>query len=270
MVNPGADSPDPPVAGSEPAPDARTGLDTIGLPDHPRLTRARAIAEVVLCSSYPTQIAAAGVLAAAGVSSRADDGGLSAGFVFGVSMLDAIFVVGLIVYLLRRSGEPLAGVFVGTRPPWREAVLGIALMPIVTVGVAALVVIARAALPALHNVPTNPLTAFMTDPATAAIFALVVVLAGGVREELQRAFQLHRLTNHVCPPGVALALTSVAFGLGHTMQGRDVALATFGLGIFWGVMYIRRRSMVASAVSHGLFNLGQIALALAASPSGPL
>ena len=37
----------------------------------------------------------------------------------------------------------------------------------------------------------------------------------------------------MCRPLVALAITSVAFGLGHTVQGRDVALATFGLGVFW-------------------------------------
>ena len=76
--------------------------------------------------------------------------------------------------------------------------------------------------------------ALMRDPMLAVTFAFVVVLAGGVREELQRGFQLHRLTGHVCGPGLALVLTSLAFGAGHTLQGYDVAVATGVLGAFWG------------------------------------
>ncbi len=224
--------------------------------------------ETVLCSSYPTQIAAAAAMAMAGVPAERADGGLNATFVFAVSTLDAVLVVGLIVYLLRRRQESLRTVFLGDRRPWREAALGVALVPLVTMGVAGLVLAARTLAPALHNVAVNPLTALMSQPLTAAAFAVVVVLAGGVREEMQRAFQLHRLTPQVCPPLVALTITSVAFGLGHTVQGRDVALATFGLGVFWGALYLRRQSLVAAAVSHGLFNLGQVALGLAASRAG--
>lgn len=269
MLSPVPDSPDAPPAGlppdlatatpeSAPFPRAET-------PSGPTMTRGRAIAEAVVCSSYPTQVVAAAVLTALGVPAQGADGALSARFVFGVSTLDAALVVGLIVFLMRRQGEALAAVFIGDRPVWREAALGVALVPLVTLGVAATVLVARSLAPSLHNVPVNPLTSFMTDPITAGAFAVLVVGAGGLREEMQRAFQLHRLSRHVCPPLVALAITSVAFGLGHTVQGRDVALATFGLGVFWGALYFRRRSLVASAVSHGLFNLGQVVIGLAAS-----
>ena len=229
------------------------------------MTRGRAIGETVLCSSYPTQVAAAAAMAVAGVPAQDAAGGLNATFVFAVSGLDAMLVVGLIVYLLRRRRESLAAVFLGDRRPWREAMLGVTLVPLVTLGVAGLVLAARVLMPTLHNVAVNPLTSLMSEPLMAAAFAVVVVLAGGVREEMQRAFQLHRLSGHVCPPLVALAVTSIAFGLGHTVQGRDVALATFGLGVFWGALYLRRHSLVAAAVSHGLFNLGQVAIGLAAS-----
>lgn len=235
------------------------------LPTRPAMSRGRAVAEVVLCSSYPTQVAAAAALVAAGVPAQHADGGLNATFVFAVSTLDALMVVGLIVFFLRRNRDVLADVFFGARAIWREAALGVAIVPLVTLGVGGVVLAARKALPSLHNVDVNPLTSFMADPALAVLFAVIVVLAGGVREEMQRAFQLHRLSRHVCSPLVALALTSVAFGLGHTVQGRDVALATFGLGVLWGAMYLARRSLVAGAVSHGLFNLGQVAIGWAAS-----
>lgn len=229
------------------------------------LTRGRAVLETVLCSSYPTQVVAATLLAAAGVPAQTSAGALSATFVFAVSTLDALMVVALIVYFLRRRDESLPAVFLGSRPWSREAALGVALVPIVTFGVAGTVLAARTLFPSLHNVPVNPMTAFMADPLVAAAFAVMVVAAGGIREEMQRAFQLHRLSGVVCPPVVALLLTSVAFGLGHTIQGYDVAFATFGLGVLWGALYLRRGSLMAGAVSHALFNLGQVVLGWAAS-----
>lgn len=277
MLTPRPDFPDAPQAAALPSPDGTTPLEvapglpldvpaTVAEPPHaPVMTRGRAIAETILCSSYPTQIVAAALLAGLGVAPQDSAGGLNAAFVFAVSVLDAVMVVGLIVWLLRRQGESLAAVFLGDRPPWREAAVGVALVPLVTLGVALTVLAARTLLPSLHNVAVNPLTSFMSDPLMAAAFAVIVVAAGGVREEMQRAFQIHRLSRHVCPPLVALLLTSLAFGLGHTIQGRDVALATFGLGLFWGALYLRRRSLVAAAVSHGLFNLGQVLVGWAAS-----
>lgn len=258
MLSPVSDSsdappPDIPFEGLEPR-----FAPVSPVPPVPPMTRGRAIAEVLLCSSYPTQVAAAGVLALLGVVPQTAGGELNATFVFGVSTLDAVLVVGLVVALLRRQGESLSAVFLGHRQVWREAAFGVALVPLVTIGVAVVVRSVQALWPSLHNVPVNPLTTFMVDPAMAVAFGVMVVVAGGVREEMQRAFQLHRLRQHVTSPLVALVVTSVAFGLGHTVQGRDVALATFGLGLFWGALYLRRHSLVAAGVSHALFNLAQV------------
>ena len=54
----------------------------------PPLTRRRAIAEAVLCSSYPTQLVAAALLAVLGLRGATGDGGLSAPFIIAVSLLD--------------------------------------------------------------------------------------------------------------------------------------------------------------------------------------
>ena len=230
-------------------------------PAAPRMTPARAVLEVLCCSSYPTQLVVAGVLAAAGVHGLKADGGLNATFVIGVALGDAALVAALVVWFIHRNGESMAAVFIAGRPAWREAAFGVALAPAVLLGISLLVAALRAVVPALHNVPTNPMGALMRDPALAAAFAVVVVLAGGVREELQRGFQLHRLTGHVCRPGLALLVTSLAFGAGHTLQGYDVAVATGVLGAFWGLIYLTRGSIVAGAVSHGLFNFGQVVIA---------
>ncbi|MGE4221829.1 MAG: CPBP family glutamic-type intramembrane protease [Vicinamibacterales bacterium] len=232
------------------------------------MTARRAILEVALCSSYPTQILVATVLAAFGGRGLDADGTLNAPFVIAVSVGDAVLVVTLIAAFMWRSGESLAATFVTGRPVGRDVLLGIGLAPLVLIGVSVTVAALRALLPQLHNVPENPMGTLMRDPALAAVFAVVVVLAGGVREELQRGFQLHRLTGHVCGPGLALLLTSAAFGAGHTLQGYDVAVATGLLGAGWGLLYLTRRSIVAAAVSHGVFNLAQVVIAATFAAAG--
>ena len=52
-----------------------------------------------------------------------------------------------------------------------------------------------------------------------------------------------------------IVVGSIAFGAGHLVQGADAAIATGLLGVLWGIVYLRRRSVVASMVSHSGFNL---------------
>ena len=178
-----------------------------------------------------------------------------------MATVDSLLVTVLIVWFMRRGSESLRVMCFGERPLGREILSGIGLVPAVILGVSLLIAAVRAVTPSWHNVPANPLTGLMADPGTAVLLGFVVVLAGGVREELQRAFQLHRLTPHVTGPATALLVTSVAFGLGHTLQGYDVAVGTGALGAVWGALYLRRRSLVAAAVCHALFNLAQVTMA---------
>jgi membrane protease YdiL (CAAX protease family) len=119
--------------------------------------------------------------------------------------------------------------------------------------------------PSLHNVARNPLEELIRTPRDAWLFAAVVVVAGGVREELQRAFLLRRFELWLGGPRLGVIVTSVAFGAGHLLQGIDAAITTGILGAFWGVVYLRRRSVVAPMMSHSGFNLVQIVQILTAS-----
>ena len=95
------------------------------------------------------------------------------------------------------------------------------------------------------------------------VFALVLIVAGGIREEVQRAFLLRRFERWLGGPRVGLVVTSAAFGAGHFVQGADAAVATAALGAFWGAVYLRRRSVAAPVVSHAGFNVLQVAQYLA-------
>lgn len=233
-------------------------------PGPPPLSRTRAVIEAALCTSYPTQTVAAMLLAATGLEAVTASGALEPRFVFAVTAFDALLVLALMATFLWRRGESFRQLCLGGATVWREAVLGVALVIPITGAVMALVLGVRALWPFLRNVPVNPLAAIMADPALVLPFAVLAVLSGGVREEIQRAFQLHRLTPTIVPPWLALLVTSAAFGAGHVLQGRDVALATFVLGACWGALWLGRGSIIAAAVCHALFNLGQVAAGWAA------
>ncbi|MCA1583827.1 MAG: CPBP family intramembrane metalloprotease [Acidobacteria bacterium] len=216
--------------------------------------RRRALLEVLVCSGYPTQLVLALVLRLAGVIPIDDSGRLSASFVFALSMLDAIVLMSLVLYFLRRSGQSPTALFLGSRSVPRELGLGVLLLPLTFGLVFGLLGLVHAVAPDLRNVPQNPLEALLATRAGFIALIAVALVAGGLREELQRAFLLHRFEHHLGGRTIGLVVTSVGFGLGHTLQGWDAAIATGALGFLWGALYMARRSTVAPIVNHALFN----------------
>jgi membrane protease YdiL (CAAX protease family) len=174
------------------------------------------------------------------------------------SLLDTALIAILIRLFLGLSGETSADVFLGRRPPFREAALGLAVLPGVFLVVAAIALGVRTLAPWLHTVSANPLEAYMRTPLDAAIFGVVVILAGGVREELQRAFILHRFEQRLGGAWVGLAVFSAFFGALHLTEGADAAVAIGVLGLFWGVVYIKRRSAILPLVNHAGFDVLQV------------
>jgi membrane protease YdiL (CAAX protease family) len=228
-------------------------------PDTPPRTADRLVAflEVVICSDYPTQIATQYVLAL--FFGMRSDGTLHIGFVVALSLMDTAMLLGLIALFLHAHGERPRDIFLGRRSIAGEALYGLPLI-LVAIGLGAAVLLtAQHLAPQLHTVEHNPLQALIRTPRDAWLFALVVVVAGGVREEIQRAFLVHRFEVWLGGGGIGVLVTSAAFGVGHNLQGVDAILATGVLGAFWGIVYLRRRSVVAPMVSHAGFDLLQIA-----------
>jgi CAAX protease family protein len=230
------------------------------------LERLGALVEVLICSGFPTQILLILVVRGLGIRMLTEDGTLSPPFVFTVSLLDAVAVVGLILMFLRAHNESPRTVLFGARPVVREALLGIAMLPAVFMLVVVVLVVILKFAPFLHNVERNPLEDMLRTRADAMIFAVVVMIAGGVREEVQRGFIAHRFGQYLGGALWGVAVYSVFFGLAHFEQGYDAMIATGLLGFVWGLVYIARRSIVAPMVSHAAFNLTQLLkhLALAA------
>jgi membrane protease YdiL (CAAX protease family) len=242
---------DPAPLATSPAPDS-----AVGVPDSRR--RWLTVGEIVLCSGFPTQLLIGGVLQAGGIAPLTSTQQLSALFVFSLSLLDALALIALITFFLRRRGESLTALVIGNRSVAQEAAFGVVTVPLVVTIVVAISLVIRIAAPALRNMPDNPLEALLGTQTGVVMFLVVVIFAGGIREEIQRAFLLHRFRQDLGGVYLGLLITSIAFGLGHTLQGWDVAVITAALGAMWGLMYISRGSAVAGMVSHSLFNSGEI------------
>jgi membrane protease YdiL (CAAX protease family) len=224
----------------------------------PPQPRWLALFEAVLVCGIPTQaFVAAALLVVARMSPR-DGDDLSLRFFATLSLIDTVLVIVLIRFFLRSGGERPRDVIIGRRGIWREAALGLALVPAVLMAVAAVVLTLRALFPWMQTVPTNPFLAFMDSPLEAAIFVVVVVLAGGVREEIQRSFILHRFEQRLGGIRLGLVLFTLTFGALHIDQGIDVSVAVGLLGLIWGIIYIKRRSAVLSIVNHAGFNALQV------------
>ena len=223
----------------------------------PGQRRALAICEVMLCSSVPTQLSILGLMQATGWGLSAEPSLPAIAF---LGAVDTVVLIAMMVVITRAHRESLKDLWLGHRHPMGEARLGLLLVIPVFIIVAVVMTVLMQFVPALHNVPVNPFEELATGGASdAALLGVVAILAGGIREELQRAFLLQRFERYLGGPIVGVIVLSLAFGLGHYPQGWDATITTGLLGAFWAVVYLRRRSVVAPMVSHALFNAIQVA-----------
>jgi membrane protease YdiL (CAAX protease family) len=249
VLDPAPEMPEPPVV-----------LPPAVLP----VQRVGAALEVLLCSGFPTQLIISAVLFGVGLRPETADGKFNAPFIFALTLADTVLLVGLILFFFRSHGQSLRAQLFRGGTSGRELLFGVALIPISFLVVVFVLMLVQLIVPSLRNVPHNPLADLAKTPGQAALFALVVMIAGGVREEIQRGFILRRFEQYLGGGALGLVVFSALFGLGHLEQGRDVAIATAVLGAFWGSVFLRRRSVAGPMVGHAGFNLLQVAKFLVA------
>jgi membrane protease YdiL (CAAX protease family) len=215
----------------------------------------QALLEVCLCSGVPTQILVGGLLALAGLTGGAE-GQLTLKLVIYATGLDTVLLVGLVLSLLVLGGESPRHVLLGTRPIGGEVLRGFGLLPWVFL---LLVVTALTLSRLAPNLFTpNPFATLATTRTDFVLFGAVVMIAGGVREEIQRAFILHRCEQRLGGALVGVIGFGILFGVLHYVQGIPAMIITGLLGTLWSVVYLARRSIVAPMVSHASFNLIEV------------
>jgi membrane protease YdiL (CAAX protease family) len=215
----------------------------------------QALLEVCLCSGAPTQLLVAGLLALSGLRAG-PEGQFTLQLLVYLTGLDTLLLVGLILSLLALGGESPRRVLLGARPVGGEILRGFGLLPwVFLVFAVTAIAIARWA-PDLMT--PNPFATLASTQTEFVLFAAVAIIAGGLREEIQRAFILHRCEQRLGGAIVGIVGFGLLFGLGHYVQGWSAVIITALLGTLWSVVYVARRSVIAPMVSHASFNLIEV------------
>lgn len=168
-------------------------------------------------------------------------------------LLEASITFVLLFLVMRAHGETLKGLGLSWER-WRfRVLLGLAIVPILFFLNAIVSVIFQTLLPQ-YFLRRNPLTELIRTPQDLTLFVGTALIAGGIKEELQRAFILRRFQVYLGGAQLGLILWSAAFGLGHYVQGAQGMVAAGVYGMIFGIAYLAGRNLIIPMVAHGAYD----------------
>ena len=97
--------------------------------------------------------------------------------------------------------------------------------------------------------------AFKTGASTLRISLLIGFLIGPTEELFWRAFLQRRFEGHWGPWKGLLAATALYTGIHISSLNLMLVLAAMVCGIFWGLLYMRYKSVLLNVVSHSVWDL---------------
>ena len=106
-----------------------------------------------------------------------------------------------------------------------------------------------------YSTDGNPLLEKIRTPLDLAAFLVAGVYAGGVKEEVQRAFILLRFESSLGGIYTGLVLWSLIFGLGHYEQGWSSAFSAAALGLVFGWIFIWKRNLFTAISAHAIYDV---------------
>jgi membrane protease YdiL (CAAX protease family) len=215
------------------------------------LDRLQALFEVVLVSGLVSSLIAAlpFALVIGGSTDLFSDARTMTGFLMTDVSVTVLFL--LIIIGIRREAPAALGLRFDR---WiSNSLIGLAVVPLLFIFSAGISAVFQAFFPE-YFLDRNPLTEVIRTPGDLALISLTGLIAGGVKEELQRAFILNRFQRHLGGATVGLVIWSAAFGAGHYVQGAQGVAAATIFGVIFGLLYLARNSLIAPIVAHGAYN----------------
>jgi membrane protease YdiL (CAAX protease family) len=178
---------------------------------------------------------------------------IPAGFTFtaAATILHNLAYLCLIAFFLWTNGEPKRRIgWVGGHAA-REMMLGFWLFLLMTLTATLIqqaIQAARISLPS-HPVPSSLIA--RTPAGYVLTFVLVVVVAVS-EETIFRGYLMLRLASVTRSRTAALLISTAIFSLGHSYEGLPGIVAVFFIGLYLGIIYMWRGSLVAPMTIHFL------------------
>ena len=169
-----------------------------------------------------------------------------------VDLVFALAPVWLVFHLLRRDGDTPAAIGLGAEPP-RVALLSGALL-FAIVGLGGLAVYFGAVALGVNRfvVPVPPMGYWWTVP----VICLGAAQAALLEEVVALGYLVTRLRQVRVSPYAALAISSLLRGSYHLYQGWGGFLGNVILGVFFGILFLRRGRLWPMVIAHFLLDVG--------------
>lgn len=168
-------------------------------------------------------------------------------------LLESTITFLILAALLRLHRESVAGIGIRWEAWKLNLSIGLALVPCLFFINGAIALLFRAYLPRYYS-EHNPLLEGIHTPQQLALFVFSAIVAGGIKEEVQRAFILNRFRTCLGGAWVGLVLWSLAFGAGHYAQGVQGIVIASLYGFVFGVVYLLSGSLVAPIAAHAVYD----------------
>jgi membrane protease YdiL (CAAX protease family) len=225
--------------------------ETVETPQNSWINRFQAVFEILLVSGLVSSFIAAFPfyrrLSSAGFP--LNDPYLLCAYV----LVEAGITLALLFLIMRAHRERIVDLGFRTRVWKPDVLLGVALVPVLFFISGFIAVAFQTYLPR-HFSSHNPLLETIHTRQQLELFVFSALIAGGIKEELQRAFILTRFGQHLGGAWVGLLLWSTAFGAAHYVQGWQGVVAAGLFGFIFGALYLARGSLIAPMVAHGLYD----------------
>jgi membrane protease YdiL (CAAX protease family) len=168
-------------------------------------------------------------------------------------LLESAIAFFILAMILKYHGETIRDLGLHRDQWMRHLALGLSLVPLLFI-INAIVAFGFKTFLSRYYQEINPLTDMIHTPKQLALFIFSALIAGGVKEELQRAFIINRFRSFLGGAGAGLILWSLAFGAGHYVQGPQAIVAATIYGLFFGIAYISSGSLIAPIIAHSAYD----------------
>jgi membrane protease YdiL (CAAX protease family) len=178
---------------------------------------------------------------------------MDAGFFTAYALFETAVAFIIMLMLMKTRLETFS--MLGLRwEQWKtDVLLGVLAAPCLVVVTGFVGLIFRLFLPE-YALEKNPLLEMIGSPRQLMLFIIIGTVAGGIKEELQRAFILRRFSRHLGGAGTGLVIWSLAFGAGHSAQGLQGICSAAILGLVFGAIYLIRGNLVLPITAHAVYN----------------